>query len=241
MRIAALLLTLPAFTAAGQLPEADFPDFTHTDIEGNIHNLYSYLDEGKTVVIDIFATWCPNCIASIPGVEEIWETHGPNGDNTIMVLAFERDPATNNEAAFDANYNIGPPIIAEGAETVLSWGITYQPNYFVICPDRTYDMKAGAMGSNPDPILDLAVQCGTVGVANVYADTISWSLVQGQLYIEGLGEKESSFLLLDASGRQILSRNLSKGNAAVNLQWLGAGIYSARIGNSVIRFAYRAQ
>ncbi len=34
-----------------------FPDFTATDIEGNEHTLYSYLDEGKFVLIKFLASY----------------------------------------------------------------------------------------------------------------------------------------------------------------------------------------
>ena len=37
------------------------PDFTVTDINGNSHRLYDYLNNGYTVIIDISATWCPPC------------------------------------------------------------------------------------------------------------------------------------------------------------------------------------
>ena len=42
-----------------QLPNGSVaPDFTITDIEGEEHNLYSYLDSGYAVIIDFSATWC---------------------------------------------------------------------------------------------------------------------------------------------------------------------------------------
>lgn len=237
LMLPALLMALPAFA---QLPEADFPDFTHTDIEGNVHNLYSYLDDGKTVIIDIFATWCPNCIASIPGVEEIWETHGPDGDNTMMVLAFERDPETTNEAVFASNYNIGPPIIAEAAATVLSWGITYQPNYFVICPDRTYDIKPGAIGSNPDPVLNLAVQCGIVSPVEETTVPIEWSLARGVLSVTGASFSGQPLQIFDAAGREMQVALPEKGAYAADLSGLNPGLYTARIGTSVFRFVLKA-
>ena len=43
-----------------QMPDGTYcPDFTGTDLNGNVHNLYTYLDAGYTVVVDVSATWCP--------------------------------------------------------------------------------------------------------------------------------------------------------------------------------------
>ena len=40
------------------LPDGSIaPDFTATDINGTTHNLQSYLDEGKSVVLLFDATW----------------------------------------------------------------------------------------------------------------------------------------------------------------------------------------
>ena len=38
------------------------PDFTVTDTHGEEHNLYSYLENGKVVVLDFFYTTCTPCI-----------------------------------------------------------------------------------------------------------------------------------------------------------------------------------
>ena len=53
--LAGIMITQCAFA---QLPDGSIaPDFTATDINGTTHNLQSYLDEGKSVVLLFDATW----------------------------------------------------------------------------------------------------------------------------------------------------------------------------------------
>jgi len=57
-----LLLSLAVLTgisAYAQTPVGSVVNnFTLTDINGNSHSLFNYLDQGKFVVIDVSATWC---------------------------------------------------------------------------------------------------------------------------------------------------------------------------------------
>jgi hypothetical protein len=75
-----------AASASAQLAEGSvFPDFTLTDINGNSHNLYSLLNSGKTVFIDISATWCPPCWAyhNSGALDGLWADHGPTGGTGV--------------------------------------------------------------------------------------------------------------------------------------------------------------
>jgi peroxiredoxin len=155
-----LLFTVSIALASFAQPTTDeFPDFTVTDIEGNTHNLYQLLDQGQIVIVDVFATWCGNCIASLPALEEIWNLHGPDGDNTIFMISFERDPNTSNEAAFASNYNVENPIVADEVALIESWNITYQPRFFVICQDKTWTLVTGNIGTNSTALLGPAADC----------------------------------------------------------------------------------
>ena len=60
------------YCSFAQLPPNSFgEDFTLTDINGNEFNLHSTLDDGKTVILDLFATWCGPCRMVGPIIDEL--------------------------------------------------------------------------------------------------------------------------------------------------------------------------
>ena len=99
---ASLLLCLNSYS---QLPNGSIaPDFTATDVYGNQHRLYDYLDDGYSVILIIDATWNGPGWNYLTGgsLQSLWSTHGPAGEpgvsqNTtddVMILWFEGDPST---------------------------------------------------------------------------------------------------------------------------------------------------
>ena len=140
-----------------QLPDGSIaPDFTTTDVNGNTHRLYDYLDAGYTVILDISATWCGPCWNYHVGgtFEQIWEAHGPAGQpgvspNTtddVMILWFEGDPGTALSELENSNLgnwlqpdpNEDPvhfPIINDDAIADM-YDLPYWPIIYTICPSR---------------------------------------------------------------------------------------------------------
>lgn len=159
---ATLLCTLVS-TAAFAQPANRFiaPDFTLTDMNGQSHRLYDYLDNDVTVILDMWATWCGPCIGSIPGLEKIWEEHGfsATGDSTVMILSLESDGNTSNEAATVAQYGIATPVFNTGHTISNLYPFSAYPTFFVVCPDRNWHMRVGGIGSDPAPLYDLGGDC----------------------------------------------------------------------------------
>ena len=105
-----LLLLVAVYTSAlsyAQLADGNHAnDFTVTDQFGVQHNLYSYLDQGMTVILDISATWCGPCWSyhTSGTLEELWAMHGPAGapgvdaatTNDVMVIWMDGDGSTND-------------------------------------------------------------------------------------------------------------------------------------------------
>ena len=51
-----IIIVLLAFYLNAQTPLTTAVDFTATDVHGTTHNLFTYLDAGKYVLIDFFYT-----------------------------------------------------------------------------------------------------------------------------------------------------------------------------------------
>lgn len=58
-------------------------DFTLYDQYGNEHTLSDY--EGKTVFLNIWATWCPPCKKEMPHIESLYKEYGENSEDVIIL------------------------------------------------------------------------------------------------------------------------------------------------------------
>jgi len=123
------------------------PNFTLTDIDGTSHTLYDYLDQGKVVVLDFFATWCPPCNNNADAVEEVYADHGPTGDNTIEMFLLESDDTTPlaDLQTYMTNHGVTCPsfdnVAASGVKD--TYGVVYYPTYYVVYSDRSYIQVSG--------------------------------------------------------------------------------------------------
>lgn len=230
----ALLILSVSGTINAQPDSETFPDFTLEDLDGNSQNLYSYLDEGKYVVIDIFTTWCPNCINSLPGIEDIWETHGPEGDDSVMLLSFERDVTTTDELEFIADHNITNPVII-GAEGLIAdtWNIPYQPNFFVICPDRTWHLRVGGIGSNGTILTDLFDNCESVTsveeTGQSYLALPVNTVVETSLQLDSFEASLVHYSIVGMNGQIVGRGTLKPGTNNIDFADFNAGIYIVQL------------
>lgn len=145
-----LLFALQSNKVNSQLANGSIaPDFTSTDINGNVHHLYDYLNAGKTVVIDISATWCGPCWSyhQSGNLENLYNQYGPSGTNEIMVFFVEGDASTTladlngTGTNTQGNWVQGTPYpILDDASIASLYQVDYFPTVYVICPNRTVSL-----------------------------------------------------------------------------------------------------
>lgn len=144
-----------------QLPNGSTaPNFTAVDINGVPHNLYNLLDSGKTVFLDVFATWCGPCwnYHQTHALEEIWDTYGPNGTGEAYVMAIEGDASTSVNCIWGSpsctggtigDWTVGTPYpIADYPAIMSLYQVNYYPTIFMICPANKKVYEAGQQSAS---------------------------------------------------------------------------------------------
>ncbi|MDH3651385.1 MAG: peroxiredoxin family protein, partial [Saprospiraceae bacterium] len=78
-----------------QLPDGSIaPDFNLIDINGKQHHLYSYLSQGKTVILNFTEAWCQECwnYHQAGALQDFYTLYGPGGTDEATVVFIESDP-----------------------------------------------------------------------------------------------------------------------------------------------------
>ena len=155
---------IPAASPADQVG-----DFTITDTEGNELNLYTYLDAGYTIFVDLYYTRCGWCQTYAPIIEQVYQNHGA-GQGTILFWGISSDPYDTDPVIdqYKTNYDVtnpcaGPQGNGVAAHNTVIAGQQFLgwPTYCVICPDRSmfFDPVYPPTVSGFDPYFE---QCAAV-------------------------------------------------------------------------------
>ena len=88
------------------------PDFSLPDMEGNMHHIDKW--NGKVLVINFWATWCPPCRKETPAFVELQNEYGEQGLQFIGVAIDEPDPVE----AFADTYGVNYPMLLGNLDAI---------------------------------------------------------------------------------------------------------------------------
>ena len=118
-------------------PGTTAPDFTLKDINGKSVSLSDF--KGKKVVVDFWASWCPDCRAELPLIKSMQEQSDPS-EIVFVAVSFDRSQeafasyVTKNDLKGVQLYD---PAGMRDSAIAKSYKITWIPSYYLIDEDGT--------------------------------------------------------------------------------------------------------
>lgn len=115
--------------SSGSIESAEkAPDFSLTSTNGESIKLSDY--QGKVVILDFWATWCPPCRKGIPDLVEIQNEF----KDDVIVIGVSLDDDTKSEVVpFMKEYGINYPVVYGDNKVVTDFGsINAIPTSFII-------------------------------------------------------------------------------------------------------------
>jgi len=208
------------------------PDFTLTDIDGVTHNLYDYLDDGKTVILDFFYITCIPCQNNAEGVESLYENLGPDGTDEVVVLGLECISSTDDQVAqYAIDFNCSNPQINITEDVPDLYGVFYYPTYFIVCPSRIYTEFFGAPDEIENVLTEGVTACTTSSVAEFQAVVDVFPNPTSESLTITYSISSYDWQIYNLNGKVVLSGK-SKGSYSTKIEFnenLDGGIYFLKV------------
>ncbi|PKV75154.1 TlpA disulfide reductase family protein [Pontibacter ramchanderi] len=129
----------PSYTAAGA-PMAG-AGFKMVDLNGKTVNFESL--KGKVVFLNIWATWCPPCIAEMPNIHSLYKKMDPNKVAFVMLSVDEGGMAKVKKFIDKKGYTF--PVYMPAGQFPQEFYSTAIPTTFIISPDGKIVSKQEGM------------------------------------------------------------------------------------------------
>jgi thiol-disulfide isomerase/thioredoxin len=202
-----LVAILLFINVSAQEKSSPAEDFTLTDVNGNVENLYNELAEGKTVILYFFSCSCIHCYLDAPILDSIYRQFG-SGNNQLQVWGIADENFNNADIQlFIDSTDITFPCFATGHATdVFSlYGAQYTPQIKMICDY----LVSESLPNNQ--IVENLNYCFPTEIQTFENKSPIINIIGGKISIEST--KSVSFVgLYDITGRLIKSNFTGRNN-----------------------------
>jgi len=129
----AVLMSLPIVaTPALQIlePRVEAPDFVLSDLGGKYHQLSAL--QGKVVVINFWATWCPPCLGELPSLQRLWKKYEQR-NFLLLAVSVDDEPASLTRFVRRFRSPLTFPVLSDTElQTARFWPLKGLPTSFVV-------------------------------------------------------------------------------------------------------------
>ena len=131
-------------TTTNPTTQADF-NLKLIDREGNTMSLEEL--KGKVIFMNMWATWCPPCVAEMPSIDKL---HEEMGDEVAFVM-LSLDQNFEKAKAFDKRKGYNLPIYAAGSNLPEMYQSSAIPTTYVIDAEGNLVLTHKGMADYSDP------------------------------------------------------------------------------------------
>ncbi len=121
-----------------KIPVTEASNFTLMSAHGSDISLSDY--EGKFVLLNFWATWCPPCVKEMPALNELHKKL--NGSNGLVVVGVHVGPALATVKQFLKDKPVDFDILIDKSMSLSSWEVSGLPTTFLISPSGKLIYKA---------------------------------------------------------------------------------------------------
>ena len=79
-------------------------NFTLTGLDGSTLDFETL--KGKVIFINMWATWCPPCIAEMPSIQKMYDKYKSNPDVVFAMISFDKDPKKAESFLIKKDFNM---------------------------------------------------------------------------------------------------------------------------------------
>jgi peroxiredoxin len=121
-------------------------DFSLQDMSGKTIRLSDY--KGKVVLLEFWATWCPPCRASVPGLQKL---HNAYKDKGLVLLAVSMDEGGEDEVrSFIRESGITYTVLKGTEDVAMKYEVRSIPMMLVLNKEGRIAKRYLGMGSDED-------------------------------------------------------------------------------------------
>ncbi|NJM93497.1 MAG: TlpA family protein disulfide reductase [Cytophagales bacterium] len=126
-----LMLSTGLLNAKTQMEYHGQADFNWHLIDAQENQLSLAQFKGKTIFINLWATWCPPCVAEMPSIQKLYETQGQE----VEFILLSRDEDFAKALAFTQSKGYTFPVYTSASATPPVFQAQAIPTTFVIDPN----------------------------------------------------------------------------------------------------------